>query len=136
MLGWSPVLRSLMRRKRKYDMRIDEVEDGARAQIVEEAVVKIIHSEGVRLARLRRASDMGPLLASADEISFSFLRLIRNMVAGLEAEGNRDWEWEDAIMEGHRLFDALRIAGEGKIIVNLTTRSLTFEQTPAMETYV
>ena len=52
-LGWSPVLRDLMRRKRKANPLIDEVEDGARARIVEEAIVKAIHSEGERLAEQR-----------------------------------------------------------------------------------
>ena len=40
-LGWSPVLRDLMRRKRKANPLIDEVEDGARARIVEEAIEKL-----------------------------------------------------------------------------------------------
>ena len=43
-LGWSPVLRRMLNRKRKYDRRIDEVEDGARAAIVEEAIAKLVHS--------------------------------------------------------------------------------------------
>jgi NTP pyrophosphatase (non-canonical NTP hydrolase) len=43
-LGWSPVLRGLMKRKRKDD-RIDEVEDGGRAKVVEELVISAIHSE-------------------------------------------------------------------------------------------
>ena len=50
-LGWSPVFRALMKKKRKSNRRIDEVEDGARAQIAEEAVVKFIHGEGMRLAK-------------------------------------------------------------------------------------
>ena len=53
-LGWSPVLRSLMKRKRKDDMnpQLDEVEDGARAKIVEEAILKAIHSEGKEIAAI------------------------------------------------------------------------------------
>lgn len=37
-LGWSPVTRDLLRRKRKSKPKIDEVQDGARAAIVEEAI--------------------------------------------------------------------------------------------------
>lgn len=128
-LGWSPVLRSLMGRKRKYDDRIDEVEDGARAQIVEEAVVKMIHSEGVRLARARSQdpdSD-SPFFASPDDISFAFLKLVREMVAGLEVAANRDWEWEDAIVQGHALFYRLRQTQRGTIHVDLDKRTLTLE---------
>ena len=128
MLGWSPVLRSLMRRKRKYDTRVDEVEDGARAQIVEEAVVKMIHSEGVRLARSRadRSAGPAPLFTAREEISFSFLKLVREMVAGLEVADNRDWEWEEAILSGHAIFQAVRQHQRGRISVDLVARTLTF----------
>lgn len=125
-LGWSPVLRSLMGAKRKHDPEIDEVEDGARAKIVEEAVIKIVHSEGVRVAR-ERGSDTGPLFIDRAEIGFSFLKLVRSMVAGLEAERNRDWEWEDAILAGHRVFDALRQHQQGKLIVDMHQRSIAFD---------
>src|SRR5690606_31533809 len=37
-LGWSPVTRALLKCKRKSSHKVDEVEDGARAAIVEEAV--------------------------------------------------------------------------------------------------
>ena len=37
-LGWSPVLRALLKSKRKSDPRFDENQDGARAQIIEEGV--------------------------------------------------------------------------------------------------
>ena len=37
-LGWSPVLRHILKRKRKSVPDVDEIEDGARAQIVEECV--------------------------------------------------------------------------------------------------
>lgn len=129
MLGWSPVLRSLMRRKRKYDERIDEVEDGARAQIVEEAVVKMIHSEGVRLAR-SRANEQdapAPLFIDKNEISFSFLKLVRGMVAGLEVSENKDWEWEEAILKGHSLFYALSLGVAGRVQVDLEARAIDFE---------
>src|SRR5258705_9469438 len=38
MLEWSPCTRAMMKRKRKSDPVIDEVEDGARATITEEAI--------------------------------------------------------------------------------------------------
>lgn len=49
-LGWSPVMRGLMRFKRKKRKEIDDAEDGARAQIVEEMIVKLAHSYLERLA--------------------------------------------------------------------------------------
>jgi NTP pyrophosphatase (non-canonical NTP hydrolase) len=41
-LGWSPVIRSLLKCKRKSQPKIDEVEDGARAWIIEELVVAFV----------------------------------------------------------------------------------------------
>lgn len=42
-LGWSPVLRKLLNVKRKSVPSIDEVEDGARAAIIEEAISAYIY---------------------------------------------------------------------------------------------
>ena len=51
-LGWSPVVRGLMKRKRKSrDDRVDEVEDGGRAKVVEELVIKAIRSTGTARPR-------------------------------------------------------------------------------------
>lgn len=129
-LGWSPVLRDLMKRKRKSKPRTDEVEDGARARIVEEAVIKAIHSEGVRLAQLRNPSkrrDKQHLFLNRSEISNHFLDFIRNFVAGLEVDKNQSWEWEDAIVDGYAIFHQLRNEGQGTIIVDLERRSVEFD---------
>lgn len=128
-LGWSPVLRSLMKRKRKYDLKIDEVEDGARARIVEEAVIKAIHAEGVRLATLRRENTpVGPvrLFPNSGEITFGFLKSIRTLIADLEVSSNRYSEWEASILEGYEIFHRLRLCGEGVVAVDLTDRTLRF----------
>ena len=42
-LGWSPVIRKLMKNKRKSNKEIDENEDGARAQIIEELISLLIY---------------------------------------------------------------------------------------------
>lgn len=130
-LGWSPVLRDLMARKRKRDPQIDEVQDGARARIVEEAVIKAIHSEGVRLAR---QGYVGPLLPhqqdifpNVSDISFGFLKFISSLVTNLEVASNKYWEWEDAILEGAKLFKDLRTHKQGTVRINLNKRSLEFD---------
>lgn len=135
-LGWSPVLRSLMKRKRKSRPRTDEVEDGARARIVEEAVIKAIHSEGIRLAQLRnpgkgRAGQQ--LFLNRSEISNHFIDFIRNFVADLEVEKNQSWEWEDAIVDGYAVFHQLRAERQGTIIVDLDKRSVNFDPRVGMD---
>ena len=129
-LGWSPVLRRLLQVKRKSDRKVDEVEDGARAAIVEEAVLKAIHSEGVRLAKERYVGPLAPdhqeLFPDAEDISFGFLKFISHLVVGLEVERNKSWEWEAAILDGYGMFRQLRQHGQGTVRVDLTTRTIEY----------
>ena len=128
-LGWSPVLRGLMGRKRKSQPEVDVVEDGARAQIVEELVIKAIHTEGQRLAKLRNpgvSDSSARLLTNRDNITFGFLKFIRRLVSGLEVEKNQYWEWDDVIIKGYEIFDQLRSEEQGTVLVDLDERSLKF----------
>jgi NTP pyrophosphatase (non-canonical NTP hydrolase) len=130
-LGWSPVLRKLIGKKRRSDPQTDEVEDGARAGIVEEAVIKAIHAEGVRLAALAipgATEGIAELFAIGTEMSFGFLRRLEGLVAGLEVERNHYWEWEDAITGGFGIFNELRGQGQGTVAIDLEARSLSFSK--------
>ncbi|HLZ00961.1 MAG TPA: MazG nucleotide pyrophosphohydrolase domain-containing protein [Bradyrhizobium sp.] len=132
-LGWSPVVRGLMGRKRKRgDEKIDEVEDGGRARVVEELVLKAIHSEGQRLAEESdRCAIDGPrrLFSTRSLISFRLLKMIRMFVEGHEVSRNKFWEWENAIFEGCEIFAQLRAEGQGTVHVDLMNRRLTFAPT-------
>lgn len=128
-LGWSPVLRGLMGIKRKAIARTDEIEDGARAKIVEELVIKAIHSEGQKLAANRGPVPQGQpvhMFADPDDVTFRLLKFVRDLVVGLEAHNNRYWEWEDAIREGYEIFYRLRCEGQGTVTVDLDARSISF----------
>lgn len=129
-LGWSPVLRKLLGLKRKSrDDRVDEVEDGARAQIVEELVQKAIHTEGERLVNESgRCGTQGIPRAFSDRshITFRFLKTLRGFVAGLEVWKNQYWEWEDAIFNGSELYYQLRLEQQGTVSVDLESRAITF----------
>lgn len=129
-LGWSPVLRGLMGRKRKRDKMTDEVEDGARARIVEEAVIKSIHSEGERIAKLWGPPLPGSpakLFTRSSDITFRFLKFVRNFVVDLEVHKNRYWEWEEAIVSGYDIFHRLRCEGQGTVVVDLAARTIAFK---------
>lgn len=130
LLGWSPVLRGLMKRKRKRDKKLDEVEDGARAQIVEEAVIKAIHSEGIRLARQDHGGEVSGLVhlfPKREYVTFKLLKFIHNFLDGLEVKRNKYWEWEDTILSGFRVFYELTRAGQGTILVDLKERAIQFD---------
>ncbi len=125
-LGWSPVLRDLMGLKRKAVKDVDEIEDGARAKIVEEAVVKTIHAEGKQLAGPENGEGPVRLFRDRADISFKFIKRIQGLTLGLEVQKNKFWEWEDAILEGYDAYHRLRIDGQGTLAIDLEARSLKF----------
>jgi hypothetical protein len=97
-----------MRCKRKSrNDRVDEVEDGGRAKVVEELVIKAIHSEGDRQAKAVGRCVLGKptrLFPHRSQINFRLLKTLRAYVDGLEVAKNTFWEWEDAIFEGCDMF--------------------------------
>jgi NTP pyrophosphatase (non-canonical NTP hydrolase) len=128
-LGWSPVLRSLMGLKRKFSPKIDNAQDGARARIVEEAIVKAVHSEAQRAARsegLTPEEARRRLFSDKSQIKHEFLKLIKTFAEKLEAEENQLWEWQRAIVEGHKLYSQLMDEKQGTVTVDLTNRSVSF----------
>jgi hypothetical protein len=114
-LGWSPVLRSLLKLKRKSVGRIDEVEDGARATIIEEAVSNWVFNH---------AKDVD-FFSSATSVDYRILKLIAELVRGQEVEKCPFWQWENAILEGFRVFRLLCDNRGGKVIADLNARTLT-----------
>jgi NTP pyrophosphatase (non-canonical NTP hydrolase) len=113
-LGWSPVLRSLLKLKRKSDSRIDEVEDGARATIIEEAVSNWVFNH---------AKDVD-FFSTATSVDYRILKLIGELVRGQEVEKCPFWQWEKAILEGFRVFRLLRDKRGGQVIADLKARTL------------
>ena len=127
-LGWSPVLRGLMKRKRKDD-RIDEVEDGGRAEVVEELVIKAIHSEGDKQAKTEGRCVVGRptrLFPQPNLITFRMLKTLKMYVEDLEASKNAYWEWEDAIFHGCDMFFRLCEEKQGTDPCRFDKRQLTF----------
>lgn len=127
-LGWSPVMRDLMKRKRKGCGDLDEVEDGARARIVEEMIVKIAHSYAVGFGKSQ-------LLDGKKHINLNLLKDIVRLAEGLEVSGARDgfegckyWEWQEAILRGFQIYNQLRNAKGGRITVDLKERKVTFKK--------
>jgi NTP pyrophosphatase (non-canonical NTP hydrolase) len=126
-LGWSPVIRGFMRRKRPD---VDEVEDAGRAKVVEELVLKAIHSEGERQSKaVGRCQVDGPsrLFPVRSTIPFSLLKTVRGWVQGLEVWKNTYWEWEDAIFTGCEIFSLLRAHKQGTVQVDLLNRRAAFK---------
>ena len=121
-LGWSPVLRSLLRLKRKSDPRLDEAQDGARATLIEEGVTTWIFGHAVEL-------DLFAGMVQG-ELPFSLLKAVRQFVAGYEAEQCPLWLWEDAILQGYSAFRYLRQHRRGRIYADMHEHRLTVEAMP------
>ena len=125
-LGWSPVIRGLMKRKRKSDKKADRIQDGARARIVEEAVVKLIHTEGGKIAKERGGRSQELFLSNA-LILPRLLKQIKDLTQKLEVEQNKKWEWKKAIREGYKIFNDLVKHKEGTVCIDLENRCLKFD---------
>lgn len=115
-LGWSPITRVLLNCKRKSNPRVDENQDGARARIIEEAVSAIVFSR----AKETRFYD------GIDHVDYDLLKTIREFVDGFEVEAVPLWQWEAAILNGYRVFRALRDNGGGTVNVDLINRNLHY----------
>ena len=115
-LGWSPVLRALLKSKRKSDPSFDENQDGARAQIIEEGVSAIIFS---RAKETRFYEGVG-------HVDYDLLKTIRDFVRGFEVEVVPLWQWEEAILNGYRVFRNLQGNRCGSVSLDLVDRELSY----------
>ncbi len=113
-LGWSPVMRDLLKLKRKSQPMIDEVEDGARAAILEELVIAFIYSN----AKDRRYYE------NVKHVDTEMLGTIKRIVAHLEVHLRRTGDWENAILQGYRAFRYLLAKHEAVIQLDLSERTL------------
>ncbi len=108
-LGWSPVIRSGLKRKRKSVPEIDEVEDGGRAKAIEEGVSAYVFCY---------AADNN-FLDGAEGVSYDLLRQVKKLTAHLEVSCRSAREWEQAIVTGFEVWRAVRGQGGGSILVDL-----------------
>ena len=117
-LGWSPVMRSLLQLKRKSCHQTDMVDDGARAKIIEEGISYIVF----------KYAEENNLLKNVERIDTHILKLIKTMVAGLEVDDRPLPLWEESIKEGFKIFRALKKHRTGKLIIDMESRSIKFKK--------
>lgn len=122
-LGWSPVIRALLKLKRKSEPAVDETQDGARATLIEEGVTTWIFGQAQRL-KLFDGVERG-------ELPLDMLKHIREFVAGYEVQDCPLWQWEEAILQGYAAFRFLKQHRKGRLTVDLVNRRLSVEELPA-----
>ena len=120
-LGWSPVLRKLLRNGGRMVHRtpeeVDDAEDGGRGQVVEEAIVAAAYIYAVDHA----------FLAGARAIDRELLRHIMRMTRNLEVSDRSAWEWNQALLGGFEVWRQLRACAGGRVVGDLERRSLEFK---------
>jgi NTP pyrophosphatase (non-canonical NTP hydrolase) len=114
-LGWSPITRWLLNRKRKSQPEMDEVQDGARAKAAEEAISLFVFSH---------AKEYNWLEGKAS-VSSEMLRSIKWMATGLEVAKCTMGEWEDAIIQGFAAWRVIERNQGGVLSLDLDQRTIT-----------
>lgn len=113
-LGWSPTVRALLHRKRKSNSKVDEVEDGGRALVIEEGIAAMVFSYAERRNYLK----------GAEAIDYNLLRTIKDMTSHLEVSCRTEGDWERAILTGFEAWRGIRSEGGGSIEADLESGTL------------
>ena len=113
-LGWSPITRWMLKRKRKSDPRTDEVEDGGRAISIEEGISAMVFSY----------AEQHDFLAQSHWVSTELLRTIKSMTAHLEVSRCTMGDWEMAIRTGFDVWRTVRETGAATLVVDLDGRTV------------
>jgi NTP pyrophosphatase (non-canonical NTP hydrolase) len=121
-LGWSPVIRALLRLKRKSDPKLDDAEDGARAILIEEGVTSWLFGQAQQLNFFDGVKPGG--------LPLDMLKQVRQMVAGYEADRCPLWLWEEAILQGYEAFRFLQKNRRARIGIDFARRRLRIKELP------
>jgi hypothetical protein len=115
-LHWSPVMRALIKQKRKSDKDVDEAQDGGRAIVVEEGLTAWIFS---------RAKEHS-FFEDQKSVSFDMLKTIGDFVKGYEVDQCPLNLWERAILDGYAVFREVRRNGGGTVIGDRKARTIRY----------
>jgi hypothetical protein len=116
-LGWSPTTRALLKIKRKSQKAVDENEDGARANLIEEGLTTWIFETAKR----------HNFFANTQTLGLDLLKNVKQFVRGYEADKLPMWLWESAILQGYAVFRILQDKRSGAVVTNMKQRKICFE---------
>jgi NTP pyrophosphatase (non-canonical NTP hydrolase) len=118
MLGWSPVVRANLKRKRKSNPKVDEVEDGGRAIAIEEGLSALIFANAERHS----------FFDGVHTLDWSLLRTCYEMTRGLEVGVRSLYEWEQAILKGYAAWRQILKNRGGEIKCDMRHRTFEFQK--------
>jgi len=124
LLGWSPIVRGLLSVKRKAVPQIDEVEDGARAAAIEEAISALVFGYAKDYSYFK----------GADTVEYELLRAIKVVTRSVEVRDKTDRDWQEAILASYAVWREMIENNGGVFVGDATTRTIAYEPLPAVST--
>lgn len=122
-LGWSPVMRALLKRKRRSDELVDDVEDGGRAIAIEEGISALLFEVAGRAGYFE----------TVRTVDGEALRTISRMTSHLEVQAGTPAEWEHAILRGYDAWRQIKEQGHGAVTCDLDARTIECRPLTAAE---
>jgi hypothetical protein len=113
-LGWSPIIRKHLGRKRRSNKQVDDVEDGGRARAIDEAISAIVYD----YARKHCFFD------GVTAVDFGLLKTVKSLVSHLEIGRCTHGDWENAILQGYAAWRVIRSHKGGTVHVDLHRRTI------------
>ena len=117
-LHWSPTMRGFLHRKRKSDKKVDEIQDGGRAIVIEEGLTAWLFS------RAKAAN----YFEGHEEIPMDILKTIEEFVRGYEVEQCPMSLWKHCIIRGYDVFRDVKRHRGGLIFGDMEKRTLEFKK--------
>jgi NTP pyrophosphatase (non-canonical NTP hydrolase) len=118
-LGWSPVTRRNLDRKRRSNFEVDRNEDGGRAIVTEEGVSALVFAYAEEHAGLQGVGGL----------DYDLLKAIKIMTAKFEVSVCTTGEWEKAILNAYAVWRQVQHHAGGRVTIDLDRRELTFSPT-------
>ena len=115
-LGWSPVIRKHLNRKRRSDTKVDEVEDGGRAIVTEEGISALVFAYACDHKSLE----------GVKSLDYDLLKAIRIMVSSFEVAVCTTGEWEQTILMGYEVWKQVQENQGGRVELDLDARTIRY----------
>ena len=115
-LGWSPVTRKFLRRKRASNGDLDEIEDGGRAWVFEEAISALVFQHARRMRYFE----------GVRRVDGRLLKEIKSLTSGIEVRIRSKLAWEEAILGGYDIWRKVRDHRGGWVSCDLIHKKMTF----------
>lgn len=116
LLGWSPVSRKLLDRKRRTESSTDENEDGGRAIVIEEGIAALVFAY----------ASQHDFLDGVTRLDQRLLETITMLTAVTEARVRTSGDWERAILAGFACFRQLLDHNGGSVAFDADAGTLEF----------